>query len=135
MNIIKIGLVLLTGAGFGVGFDKIADSEILPINQDTPYGHMFVDDEYGETVFCHGDEDIIEHMLYNLSEEDQLLVQAKIDDLLIEYSISIEDLNNDYDLRFDFMNDVMEFLEENDIDYHHRYYNDDEDWHHGMGMH
>jgi uncharacterized membrane protein len=39
MNIFKIGLVLLTGAGFGFGVDKLADTEIIP-NDNDGYGHM-----------------------------------------------------------------------------------------------
>lgn len=139
MNIFKIGLILLTGAGFGFGFDKLADSEIIPTNQDRPYGHMYEYEDYSYGGFCHGNEDFLEHMLEDLSETEKVIVQTKIDELLLEYSITLEELNDDYNVRFDFMNDLMDFLEENDIDYHNHggYHNhDDEDeWHHGMGMH
>jgi hypothetical protein len=142
MNIIKIGLVLLTGAGFGFGVDKLADTEMFPKDYDG-YGHMEDDGYYGHMGGgCHGDGDFLEHMLDELSDEELLLVQGKIDELLIEYSITLEELNDDYEVRYDFMNDLMDFLEENEIDYHNHGGNHDHDdhddeggWHGGMGMH
>lgn len=132
MNIIKIGLVLLTGAGFGFGVDKLADTEVLANDNDVYYGHM---GEYG----CHEDGELFEHMLEDLTDEELLLVQGKIDELLVTYSITLEELNDDFDVRYDFMNDLMEFLEINEINYYnHRGYHDydDEDgWRGGMGMH
>jgi hypothetical protein len=139
MNIFKIGLVLLTGAGFGFGVDKLADTEIFP-NDNDGYGHM-EDGYYGHMgeEGCHGDGDILEHMLDDLSDEELVLVQGKIDELLVEYAITLEELNDDYDVRYDFMNDLMDFLEENEIDYHNHggYHDHDEEdgWHDGMGMH
>lgn len=131
MNIIKIGLVLLTGAGFGFGVDRLADTELLVNDNDEYYGHM----EEG----CHGDEDFLEHMLEDLSEEEVIVVQGKIDELLVTYEITIEELNDDYDIRYDFMNDLMDFLEDNDIEYHNHggYHDHDEEdgWYGGMGMH
>jgi hypothetical protein len=131
MNIIKIGLVLLTGLGFGFGVDKVADTEIFPNDNDGYYWHM----EEG----CHGDGDFLEHMLDDLSDEELVLVQGKIDELLVEYAVTLEELNDDYDVRYDFMNDLMDFLDENGIDYHNHdgYHDHDEEdgWHGGMGMH
>jgi hypothetical protein len=143
MNIFKIGLVLFTGAGFGFGVEKLADTEMFP-NDNDGYGHMEEEGYYGHMSDggCHGDGDFLEHMLEDLTDEELILVQAKIDELLVTYSITLEELNDDYDVRYDFMNDLMDFLEENDIDYHnhsgiHDHYNqDDEDgWYGGMGMH
>lgn len=131
MNIIKIGLVLLTGAGFGFGADKLTDTEMFPNDSNGYYGHM----EEG----CYGDEDFLEHMLENLSDEELLLVQGKIDELLAEYSVTLEELGYDYDVRYNFMNDLMDFLDENEIDYHshggNHYHDDEYYWHSGMGMH
>jgi hypothetical protein len=133
MNLIKIGLVLITGAGFGFGVDKLADTEVFTTSEENFYEHM----EEG----CHSDVDFIEHMLDDLSEEDLALVQAKIDELLVDYDITLEELYDDYEVRYDFMNDLMDFLEENEIEYHyhggyHDHHDDeDDDWHGGMGMH
>ena len=78
-------------------------------------------------------------MLEDLTDEELILVQGKIDELLVTYSITLEELNDDYDVRYDFMNDLMNFLEENEIDFHNYggYHNHDEEdgWHGGMGMH
>jgi len=130
MNILKLGLLLITGAGFGFGIDKLADTEILPNDDQQYYGHMV-----GES--CHGDDELFEHLLENLSEEEIVLVQGKIDELLLKYDVTLDSLDDDFDTRFDFMDDLMVFLDENEIDYHnHGYYNDyDENWGHGMGMH
>jgi len=103
------------------------------------------DDEYYEHMGgqgCHDDRDFLEHMLEDLTDEELLLVQGKIDELLVEYLITIEELNDDYNVRYDFMNDLMDFLDENEIDYYNhggiRDYDDHDDeygWHGGMGMH
>lgn len=135
MNIFKIGLILLTGVGYGFGVDKLADTEIFPIDNEG-YGHM---GEYGNYGYidgqdCHGDSDFIEHMLDDLSAETVLLVQAKIDELLVEYSITFEELNDDYDVRYNFMNDLMDFFDENGINYHN-FHHDEDGWYGGMGMH
>ena len=131
MTLFKIGLVLLTGAGFGLGIDKLSNTDIMPDNQEDYYGHM-------EYTGCHQDDDFLLHMLDNLSEEDAIIVNAKIDELLVTYDTTLDDLENNFDLRYNFMNDLMTFLFENDIEYHYRYHDDiDEDngWHGGMGMH
>ncbi len=132
MYIIKIGLVLLTGAGFGLGIDKLADTDILQNDGDNYYEHM-------DEGFCHDNGDFLTHMLADLTAEEQVLVQEKIDQLLVEYTITLEELNDDYDVRYDFMTDLIEFLELNEIDYHNNegfdHHDDDDDWHGGMGMH
>ena len=142
MYILKIGLVLLTGAGFGLGVDKLANNEIFTKDSDGYYGHMTEEDGYYGHMGgfgCHDDGELFEHMLEDLTDEELLLVQGKIDELLVTYSITLEELNDDYDVRYDFMNDLMDFLEENEIDFHN--YGGDQDsdeqnsWNGGMGMH
>jgi len=130
MNILKLGLLLITGAGFGFGIDKLADTEILPNDDQQYYGHIA-----SET--CHGDDEFFERLLENLNEDEIVLVQGKIDELLLKYDVTLEDLHDDFEIRFDFMSDLMTFLDENEIDYHnHGYYNEyDENWGRGMGMH
>mgnify|MGYP000188309769 FL=1 len=123
MNILKIGLILLTGAGFGFGVDKLAGIEASPNTTDTYYGHM-------DESYCHGDGDFLEHMLEDLSAEDLVLVQAKIDGLLIQYDVTLDELYDNYEVRYDFMNDLMIFLEDNQIDFHNH-----QEFHGGMGMH
>jgi len=139
MNIFKIGMVLLTGAGFGFGVDKLADTEMFENDNNEYYEHMN-EGYYGHMGGgCHGDGEFLEHMLEDLSDEDLILVQAKIDELLVKYEISIEELDDDYEIRYDFMNDLMNFLDDNDIDYHNHgsndYHDDEDGWHGGMGMH
>ena len=139
MNIIKIGLVLLTGAGFGLGLEQLSNTNITSNNND--YGnHMYEDEDRYNNGFCHNNDVFLDHMLDNLNDEEKVLVQEKIDELLVEYDIDLEDLNDNYDLRHDFMYDLMEFLEENEIYYHrhNRFYDNDseeDDWYHGMRMH
>lgn len=132
MNIIKIGFVLLTGAGLGFGVDKLAENGAIPSEQETYYDHF-------QEGYCHGETNFFEHMLEDLSEEDAILVQTKIDELLIAYEITLEELNDDYEIRYAFMSELMDFLEENEIDYygHGGFHNHDDEngWHGGMGMH
>ena len=119
--IIKIGLVLLTGAGLGFGVDKLATTEMFPNDGDGYYEHMDGDSYYGHMggeYWHNDDDDFLEHMLEDLTVEDQVLVQVKIDQLLIDYDITLEELNNEYEVRYDFMIDLMEFLDLNEIDYH-----------------
>jgi hypothetical protein len=141
MYILKMGLVLLTGAGLGFGVDKVSESETFTNDSELYNGHVEEEGYYehmGE-LGCHRDGEFLEHMLDDLTEEDLILVQGKIDELLVEYSITLEELNDDYDVRYDFMNDLMDFLYENEIDYHnHGGYSDyaeEDGWHGGMGMH
>lgn len=127
MNIVKIGLALVTGLGFGFGVEKITETDITS-NDQPDY------EEYNDTSYqnCHDEENFLDHMLDRLSDEERIIVQAKIDDLLQEYNVTIEDLFRDYDIRYNFMTDLMEFLEDNDIEYyrqrghhnhHYGYYN------------
>ena len=83
MNIIKFVLVLLTGAGFSFGVDKLVETEIFPNDRD-PYDHMG-EDYYGHMggYGCHGDGEFLEYMLEDLTDEELILVQGKIDELLI----------------------------------------------------
>ncbi len=146
MNILKIGLVLLTGAGFGFGVDKLSDTDITESNGDNYYEHMYDEHEDENYFFGHmyggcldNDGDFLEHMLASLTDEELLIVEEKIDQLLLEYSIVLEELNDDYDVRYDFMIDIMEFLDENEIYYHNNrefgHHTDGDDWYRGMGMH
>ncbi|MFK5883448.1 MAG: hypothetical protein QM489_03800 [Candidatus Izemoplasma sp.] len=161
MNIIKIGLVLLTGAGFGIGFDKLADTEILandvgnyPESADIEnvdeantneeyvgFEHMnevFEEGWHMNAEYCHEEGLFLEYMLENLSAEDKFLVEEMINQLLVEYGVTLQELNDDYNIRYDFMIDLMEFINENQIDYHEsfEFHNDtDQDyWRNGMGM-
>ena len=142
MYILKIGLVLLTGAGFGFGVDKLSNTDMFTNDNDGYYGHMT--EEYGYDGHmggygCHDDGELFEHMLEDLTDEELILVQGKIDELLVTYSITLEELNDDYDVRYDFMNDLMDFLEENEIDFHnfggYHDYDEEDSWHGGMRMH
>jgi hypothetical protein len=132
MNVFKIGLALLTMAGFSFGVDKLVKANTLPDDREEHYEHM-------DEGFCHGNGDFLEHMLTNLTEEETVLVENKIDDLLLEYNTTLEELEDDLDVRYDFMLDLMNFLDENGIDYHNHdteeHYHDDDDHHNGMGMH
>ena len=95
--IVKIGLVLLTGAGLGFGADRLANTEMFSNDGDDYYKHLDVDSDYGHMGGEYwGNDDFLEHMLENLTVEEQVLVQEKIDQLLVQYSITLEELNNDY---------------------------------------
>lgn len=142
MNMIKIGFVLLTGASFGFGVDKLVDSKTILVDFDR-YEHMEKGyyDHMNEEV-CHENGDFLVSVLENLSDEELLLVQGKMNELLIEYSMTIEELNDFFYLRHDFMNEFMDFLDKNEIYFHgyggsHEYgIRDSEDeWHNRMGMH
>lgn len=122
MNIIKIGLLLVTGLGFGFGVDSFTNLDQIENEQDNLYTDVY-------PRYCHNEEYYIEHLLQNLTEEEQILVQNKIDQLLLEYNLSIEEMLNDIDIRHEFMYELMEFMYDNDIEYH---YHNNNEWHHGM---
>lgn len=133
MNILKIGMVLLFGTGLGFGVDKLIESDIEAIDteeyREDYYGHM-------NGGYCHQDGEFFEHMLEDLNDEDFDLVSQKIDEMLLDYNITYEDLFDDYEIRHDFMTELMEFLDANNIDYHnHNYYDEYPNHHNGMGMH
>ena len=136
MNIFKIALVMISGVGFGFGVDKIAETQVDP--DVTNENELYYQNMNGG--YCHGENFSFDHMLDDLSEEDQALVQGKIDELLLEMNISLEDLDNDFELRYEFMSELMIFLDDNGIEYHnHGDYNDNNHMgdygYGGMGMH
>jgi len=136
MNILRIGFLLLSGVGFGFGVNNLVDTETYTKeNESNEYFYQDFAVNYGG--LCHRNEEFFDHMLYDLSDTDQAIVQAKIEELLVEYSISLEELSDDYKVRIDLMNDLMIFLleEEIDISNHGRFFDYDEvdDWHRGMG--
>lgn len=129
MNLVKLGLILLIGVGFGVGlsnrdvtalfYNGSEDYHTTHHNWENKsgdyYGHMggysMMDDDYGRYF---NEKEFIEHMLKDLSKEERLLVDSKIDELLTKYQMTLED--DDY--LYDFMDELMDFLEENEINYH-----------------
>ncbi len=127
MNLFKVILVLVTGAGFGFGIDQISHTEIIPNDEEMPY-------TYEDGGFCHrfNNDEFLDHMLEGLSEEEQTMVNTKVEELLVTYDTTLEEVNSNYELRQDFMLDLMTFLNDNDIVYHYDgyhhggFYNDDE---------
>ncbi len=115
MNIFKFGLVLLTGAGFGFGVDKIVDPDFAPIDGYEEYegrfGHM------GEG-YCDEDGEFLEHFLDELSDEDALIVNAKIEELYLTYDTNYLALQADYELRYEFMTELMDFMEDSGIEFY-----------------
>lgn len=138
MNVFRIGFILLTLTGVGIGVDKIND----PLEDTTVIQAEEQTYSYMSPGYCHNNDNdgyFLEHMLDSLSEEEYILVQSKVDELLIKYDISIDDLFNDYQTRYDFMLELMEFIDGNDIKYHYHgsfhNYDGDEYRRFGMGMH
>lgn len=131
MNILKFVLVLFTATGFGFGVEELIENNIkeeTSLNEEDNYD----DDTVG---FCHrNDEYFLEHMIERLTDEEAIIVQAKIDELLNEFDVTMEQLNSDFDVRYQFMIELMEFLDENGIDYHYNHYEEDDYGNH-MGMH
>ncbi|MGS0972258.1 MAG: hypothetical protein ACVCEJ_03310 [Candidatus Izemoplasmataceae bacterium] len=116
--IFKLGLTLLLGASFGLGLNQVRQSEIF--HTDTEFY-----EENSETGYCHNEGEVFTHMLDNLSEEERLIVEEKIDELLIKYDVSLEELYNNRDIHYDFMDELMTFLDEEGIDYHYNNHYDD----------
>lgn len=116
MNLLKVALVLLFSGGFGFGVTQIIEEE--PWNPDEHLG------------YCHGEDWDFDHVLDGLSEEEVDLVDARIDQLLLEYGVTMEELGDNHDLRHDFMSELFELLEQDGIELEPY----DDDWHHhGMG--
>lgn len=126
MNIFKIGLMLITGAGLGLGFDMVTEE---PVEND-----QTVNEEYYSFMPCHQNEFMLEYMFEDLSDEDRLLVEEKVESLLFKYETTEENLYQDLDLYHDFMFELMEFLYENDIEFQHYQYDETDGFrHHRMG--
>jgi len=115
MNVLKFGILIITSLGFGIGFDQFQDKEedVAVYENENGYG------------YCH-EEEPFTYMLENLAGEDRVLVETKIDELLVAYDVTIDELFESYDVRHQFMDDLMEFMNENDIDFHHQSRYDDE---------
>ena len=128
MNILKIGLILFTSAGIGFGAERISNT-VSGDNYNSLYHQNYLHMGYEE--HCGNDEDFLSHMLEDLSEEDLIIVNAKIDELLLTYDTTLEELFNNAEVRYDFMADLMDFLETNEIDYHNHY--EDGNGFYGMG--
>lgn len=121
MNVIKIGLVILTGFGFGFGIDQVVEP-LEPNNQYQSFNRGY----------CHNEEEFLEHLFDGLTEEETIIIEAKIDELLLTYDVTIEELLEDYEVRREFMMDLMDFLEENDIDDYYGGMHGPNQGHHGM---
>jgi hypothetical protein len=136
MNIFKLIMVALTATGLGFGVDEVIKSDIEEkafINEQSSY-------EDFTPGYCHrNDEYFLEHMLDQLTVEEQVAVQSKIDELLIKYDISFDDLNYDFDEIHNFMLELMDFFNENGINYqyhgNHNDNNEEFEYGHHMGMH
>jgi hypothetical protein len=136
MNIFKFALVLLAATGLGFSAEEIISSDIdvgVYLNEENDYYDFAIG-------FCHSNDDyFLEHMLKDLTEEEQEIVQSKIDELLIKYDVSISDLNSDFEIRYYFMIDLMEFLYDSEIEYHyhdnHHNDNEEDDYGNHMGIH
>lgn len=127
MNILRIALVLLTGLGFSFGFDKLADPPMYQEEYENNYGHM-------GTSGCYRDDEFLDHMIELLSEEEALLVQNKIEELLVKYDITLEELEDNYEIRYDFMDELMDFFVESDINVHN-HFESNYNYQGHMGMH
>lgn len=122
MNLVKLGLILLVGIGFGLGLSNL-DATALFNNDNDAYHttrHNWKNesgDYYGHMGRGYGhyfnEDEFIDNMLEDLSEEERLVVESKIDELLLKYQITLED----DEVMFDFMNELMEFIEESEIDF------------------
>ena len=112
MTTIKFIALTILGLGLGFGASQvIADNNTNPFStdpdNDLPYG-----------IGCHYDEDafFMGHYIEQFSDEDQLLIEAYIDTLLIEYDVTLEELYEDFDLRHEFMEDVYNYIEEQGLE-------------------
>ena len=115
MNIFKIGLVFLSGIGLLFGANQI--TERINHTEEVPYAS---EGEYG---YCHHelyDDEL--PMLDNLSEEDRLLVEAKLDELLELEEITEEDFYNDRYQFHEIMEKLMDFIYDNNIEFEETYY-------------
>ncbi|PAT01319.1 hypothetical protein CI105_07005 [Candidatus Izimaplasma bacterium ZiA1] len=126
MNVLKYLLVVVSGAGFSLGVDKLVEADVNVDNYQYEDGYNY----QGGYGHCFEDELFLDHMLSNLSPEDKILVDAKISDLSMTYNTTIEDVIRDYDLHYAFMNDLMNYMDESNIDYHNHEYDDQQNNHH-----
>lgn len=130
MNILRYALVLLTATGFGFGVEEVISNNI----EDEVY--LYEENNYDDYAFgyCHNNNELfLEHMLERLTDEEKIIVESKIDELLSKYEITSDQLNSNFDVRYNFMTELMEFLEQSGFDYHHDY-NDEYDYGNHMGM-
>lgn len=130
MNILRYILVLITATGFGFGLEEVISSNV---EKDNLVNEDINEDSY-RFGFCHSNIDyFLDQMIERLTDEEQIIVQAKIDELLAEYDMTIDQLNSDFNLRYNFMNDLMNFLDESGFDYHYDY-TENSDYPNHMGM-
>lgn len=113
MTLFRTIVLLFTGASLSIGIGQFWNNDAEPTDEETTYRHCFEDDE------------LFAHLLEDLDDSDRALVEAKIAAMLEAYGVTEDDLYDDYELRHEFMEELYDFLYDNDLI---------EDWHHhGMG--
>lgn len=107
MSILKIVLVLITGVALGIGVDQMltADSTDETVN-DYSYG-----------AYCHDNEDFTLYMIESLNDDDRVLVETEIERILDALDTNSETVFDDFELRHEFMAQLMVFFDENDISF------------------
>ncbi|QVK19066.1 hypothetical protein KHQ81_05010 [Mycoplasmatota bacterium] len=128
MNLYKLGLILLLSVGFGFGLSYL-DAKALFNNGYNAYhtNHHNWNNESGDysshmsnlSMMDRDFDQFIEHMLDNLSIEERLLVEAKIDELLTEYQITLEEISKNDEVMFNFLDNMMGFFQKEEIDHHY----------------
>lgn len=113
MNTLKFIAITILGLGLGFGASQVlADTNDVPF--DTNPGST-EDTDYG--FGCHMDEgEFMEYYIDQFSEEDQAIIEAYIDTLLIEYNVTIEELFDDYELRHELMDEILTFIDEQGLE-------------------
>lgn len=102
MILFRLGLLFIIGSGLGFGINQFTENTV---NNNFEQGHCYQED------FNFND------MIISLSEEDQMLIEEKLNELLLEYGITIEDFNSNIEIRRNVMFNLVNFMMENDIDF------------------
>lgn len=108
MNVFKLIIVAISGLGIGFTTTQVINNDTsTDTENDIP-----LNGTYG----CHFYDDFIDREWSMYSEEDQLLINGFVDQYLTEQEITWDELFDDFDLRYEFMDALHDFLYEQNIE-------------------
>ncbi|MCF7925354.1 MAG: hypothetical protein K9L26_02370 [Candidatus Izimaplasma sp.] len=109
MNILKITFIAIVGMLVGYTATQFISQADTASHDDT------------ENTYCHQDGYDFDHFLERFSEADQVIILAERDRLLTVYEVTLEDLETDYDMRHQLMEDLWDFIDDQAIEFEDTY--------------
>lgn len=115
MNVLKLFLIAVSGLGVGFTTTQvIGHEEVGPINQEQEAQEEYYG--YGCHRYRYGFDYFLDNFLSHYSEDNQALILAYAEQWLLEQEVTLEEVEEEFELRHDFMYALHEFVEEQQLE-------------------